>query len=198
MNYNEMTDEQLINRLRNGEKDIIDYLMEKYKGLVKRKARTIYLLGGEKDDLIQEGMIGLFKAIQDYDPKEEVSFANFAGLCISRQMYTAIKAAGRKKHLPLNTYVSFYTTEDGVPLAETIEAGVESNPENLMLNEELVADLEEALKEKLSKMERNVFSLHMLGMDYIQIAEVMEKSPKAIDNALQRIRQKAKIQLGVK
>lgn len=198
MSYNEMTDEQLINELRNGEKEIIDYLMEKYKDMVKRKARTIFLLGGEKDDLIQEGMIGLFKAIQDYDPEEETSFATFAGLCVSRQMYTAIKAAGRKKHLPLNNYVSFYTTEDGVPLAETIEAGAGSNPENLMLDEEFVADMEEALKQKLSKLEKNVFSLHMLGMDYLQIAEVMEKSPKAIDNALQRIRQKAKIQLGVK
>lgn len=198
MNYNEMTDEQLIRELRNGEKSITDYLMEKYKNLVKRKARTIFLLGGEKDDLIQEGMIGLFKAVQDYDPEEETSFTAFAGICISRQMYTAIKAAGRKKHLPLNNYVSFYTTEDGVLLAETIEADAGSNPENLMLDEEVVADMEETLKQKLSKLERNVFSLHMLGMDYLQIAEVLEKNPKSIDNALQRIRQKAKMQLGVK
>ena len=193
-----MTDEQLISRLRGGEKPIMDFLMEKYKGLVRQKAKAMYLWGGENDDLIQEGMIGLFKAVEDYEPDAGASFYSFAELCISRQMYTAIKASQRKKHLPLNSYVSLYTSgkrEDGkeaLPLAETIEAGAESNPEELLLNTEHANACEEELKDQLSKLENRVLYLHLMGMDYLKIAEVMDKSPKAIDNALQRIKGKAR------
>ena len=193
-----MTDEQLISRLRGGEKPIMDFLMEKYKGLVRQKAKAMYLWGGENDDLIQEGMIGLFKAVEDYEPDAGASFYSFAELCISRQMYTAIKASQRKKHLPLNSYVSLYTSgkrEDGkeaLPLAETIEAGAESNPEELLLNTEYANAFEEELKDQLSKLENRVLYLHLMGMDYLKIAEVMDKSPKAIDNALQRIKGKAR------
>lgn len=193
-----MTDEQLIIRLRGGEKPIMDFLMEKYKGLVRQKAKAMYLWGGENDDLIQEGMIGLFKAVEDYEPDAGASFYSFAELCISRQMYTAIKASQRKKHLPLNSYVSLYTSgkrEDGkeaLPLAETIEAGAESNPEELLLNTEYANAFEEELKDQLSKLENRVLYLHLMGMDYLKIAEVMDKSPKAIDNALQRIKGKAR------
>ena len=193
-----MTDEQLISRLRGGEKPIMDFLMEKYKGLVRQKAKAMYLWGGENDDLIQEGMIGLFKAVEDYEPDAGASFYSFAELCISRQMYTAIKASQRKKHLPLNSYVSLYTSgkrEDGKearPLAETIEAGAESNPEELLLNTEYANAFEEELKDQLSKLENRVLYLHLMGMDYLKIAEVMDKSPKAIDNALQRIKGKAR------
>ena len=193
-----MTDEQLISRLRGGEKPIMDFLMEKYKGLVRQKAKAMYLWGGETDDLIQEGMIGLFKAVEDYEPDAGASFYSFAELCISRQMYTAIKASQRKKHLPLNSYVSLYTSgkrEDGkeaLPLAETIEAGAESNPEELLLNTEYANAFEEELMDQLSKLENRVLYLHLMGMDYLKIAEVMDKSPKAIDNALQRIKGKAR------
>ena len=193
-----MTDEQLISRLRGGEKPIMDFLMEKYKGLVRQKAKAMYLWGGENDDLIQEGMIGLFKAVEDYEPDAGASFYSFAELCISRQMYTAIKASQRKKHLPLNSYVSLYTSgkrEDGkeaLPLAETIKAGAESNPEELLLNTEYANAFEEELKDQLSKLENRVLYLHLMGMDYLKIAEVMDKSPKAIDNALQRIKGKAR------
>ena len=193
-----MTDEQLISRLRGGEKPIMDFLMEKYKGLVRQKAKAMYLWGGENDDLIQEGMIGLFKAVEDYEPDAGASFYSFAELCISRQMYTAIKASQRKKHLPLNSYVPLYTSgkrEDGkeaLPLAETIEAGAESNPEELLLNTEYANAFEEELKDQLSKLENRVLYLHLMGMDYLKIAEVMDKSPKAIDNALQRIKGKAR------
>ena len=107
-NYETLTDEQLICRLRKGEKAIIDYLMEKYKNLVRKEANAMFLLGGENDDLIQEGMIGLFKAVQDYEPDQGASFFSFAKLCISRQMYSAIEASKRKKHSPLNSYVSIY------------------------------------------------------------------------------------------
>ena len=193
-----MTDEQLISRLRGGEKPIMDFLMEKYKGLVRQKAKAMYLWGGENDDLIQEGMIGLFKAVEDYEPDAGASFYSFAELCISRQMYTAIKASQRKKHLPLNSYVSLYTSgkrEDGkeaLPLAETIEAGAESNPEELLLNTEYANAFEEELMDQLSKLENRVLYLHLMGMDYLKIAEVMDKSPKAINNALQRIKGKAR------
>ena len=198
MEYEKMTDEQLISRLRGGEKPIMDFLMEKYKGLVRQKAKAMYLWGGENDDLIQEGMIGLFKAVEDYEPDAGASFYSFAELCISRQMYTAIKASQRKKHLPLNSYVSLYTSgkrEDGkeaLPLAETIEAGAESNPEELLLNTEYANAFEEELKDQLSMLENRVLYLHLMGMDYLKIAEVMDKSPKAIDNALQRIKGKAR------
>ena len=108
-NYETMTDEQLIRKLRQGETAITDFIMDKYKFLVKKKAKAMYLLGGENDDLIQEGMIGLFKAVRDYDLKQEMSFASFAELCVSRQMYTAVQASGRQKHIPLNTYISIYS-----------------------------------------------------------------------------------------
>lgn len=198
MDLGKMTDEQLIELLREGKTEITDYLMEKYKDMVRKQARAMYLWGGENDDLIQEGMIGLFKAVQDYDPKEGASFSSFAGLCVSRQMYTAINASQRKKHLPLNSYVSIYASasdnpeENGLSIVDTIEAGKESNPELMILGEEYTNAFEEELKEKLSKLERKVLYLHLQGMEYLNIAEFMDKSPKTIDNALQRIKAKAR------
>ena len=108
--YEQYTDEELILRLREGEEQITDYIMEKYKNLVKSKAKSMYILGADREDLIQEGMIGLFKAVRDYDTGRDASFSTFADLCVSRQMYTAVQAAGRKKHAPLNTYISLYAT----------------------------------------------------------------------------------------
>ena len=180
MDLGKMTDEQLIELLREGKTEITDYLMEKYKDMVRKQARAMYLWGGENDDLIQEGMIGLFKAVQDYDPKEGASFSSFAGLCVSRQMYTAIKASQRKKHLPLNSYVSIYASasdnpeENGLSIVDTIEAGKESNPELMILGEEYTNAFEEELKEKLSKLERKVLYLHLQGMEYLNIAEEIE------------------------
>lgn len=191
-----MTDEQLIEKLRLGEKDIMDYIMEKYKGLVRQNAKAMFLLGGENDDLIQEGMIGLFKAVQDYNPEAGTSFYSFAQLCISRQIYSAMKAAQRKKHIPLNSYVSLYAEaenqEGKISLAETIEAGAESNPEEALLGREDACAFEKELKERLSKLENRVLYLHLLGMDYLTIADIIGKSPKTVDNALQRIKAKAK------
>ena len=176
MDLGKMTDEQLIELLREGKTEITDYLMEKYKDMVRKQARAMYLWGGENDDLIQEGMIGLFKAVQDYDPKEGASFSSFAGLCVSRQMYTAIKASQRKKHLPLNSYVSIYASasdnpeENGLSIVDTIEAGKESNPELMILGEEYTNAFEEELKEKLSKLERKVPSFAGNGIsEYCRI-----------------------------
>lgn len=190
-NYEQMTDEQLIRKLRKGDKNIIDYIMEKYKNLVRKEANAMYLLGGENDDLIQEGMIGLFKAVQDYDVELETSFFSFAKLCITRQMYSAIEASRRKKHSPLNSYISFYeTSEEQGSLMETMAAGQESNPEELLVNREYAELLETKLEESLSSLENRVLYLHLLGTDYKTIARLLDKSPKTIDNALQRIKGK--------
>lgn len=190
-NYGQMTDEQLIHNLRKGDKNIIDYIMEKYKNLVRKEANAMYLLGGENDDLIQEGMIGLFKAVQDYNVEQETSFYSFAKLCITRQMYSAIEASRRKKHSPLNSYVSLYekTGEQGA-LMDTMEAGGESNPEELLVSREYAELLETKLEESLSDLENRVLYLHLLGTDYKTIARLLDKSPKTIDNALQRIKSK--------
>ena len=196
--YDQMTDEQLIVALRNGESEITDYIMEKYKHLVRKRAKAMFLIGGENDDLIQEGMIGLFKAVRDYDIKQGVSFESFARLCISRQIYSAIEASKRKKHMPLNSYISLYEAgetnqeEKSAPLIESIEPIKENNPETLLLDKEYMELIEARLEEKLSDLEGRVLYLHLLGMDYQKIARFIDKSPKAVDNALQRI--KAKVQ----
>ena len=190
-NYEQMTDEQLIGKLRKGDKNIIDYIMEKYKNLVRKEANAMYLLGGENDDLIQEGMIGLFKAVQDYDVEQETSFFSFARLCVTRQMYSAIEASKRKKHSPLNSYISLYeTNEEQGPLLETMAAGQESNPEELLVSREYAELLETRLEEILSDLENRVLYLHLLRTDYKTIARLLDKSPKTIDNALQRIKGK--------
>ena len=167
--------------------------------MVRKQARAMYLWGGENDDLIQEGMIGLLKRCRIMIRKEGASFSSFTGLCVSRQMYTAIKASQRKKHLPLNSYVSIYASasdnpeENGLSIMEIrSKRGKESNPELMILGEEYTNAFEEELKEKLSKLERKVLYLHLQGMEYLKIAEFMDKSPKTIDNALQRIKTKAR------
>ena len=195
-NYEVMPDEQLIRNLRDGETAIMDYIISKYKYLVIRAAKAMYLLGGENDDLIQEGMIGLFKAIRDFDVNQETSFYSFAELCISRQMYTAIKLSQRQKHIPLNSYVSLYDVkkvdfeEKQAPLIEQLEMETNNNPEDLFLDKERMLMLVNELNERLSDMERRVLHLHLQGEDYRSIAKLLDKSPKSIDNALQRIKQK--------
>lgn len=191
--YDGKTDEELIRQMRAGDKEIVDYLMVKYKNLVRKKANAFFLIGADNDDLIQEGMIGLFKAIRDYQEDKEVSFYHFAELCISRQMYTAMEASQRKKHAPLNSYVSLYeeTNEEGkMPLSEVLQSLTDGNPEDLVIDRENVLAFQEKINERLSKMERQVLVLTLQGLDYQQIAEIMEKPAKSIDNALQRIKGK--------
>ncbi len=194
--YNTMTDEQLIRNLRAGDAAIADYIVDKYKFMVRKKAKAMFLLGGENDDLIQEGMIGLFKAVRDYDLNQEVSFYSFAALCVSRQMYTAIKLSQRQKHMPLNSYVSLYdagnesTEEKQSPLIEQLQTAKDNNPEDLFLDKEYFAMMEQGLKKRLSDLESRVLHLHLMGEDYRSIAKLLDKSPKSIDNALQRIKGK--------
>lgn len=176
--------------------EIQDYILDKYKPLVRKRANAMYLIGGDTDDLIQEGMIGLFKAIRDFRPDKDSSFYHFARLCVERQMYTAIEASRRKKHAPLNSYVSLYDDSDekGVALADILAGGKEGDPEYLLIDRENVNQKLCALSKSLSKMERQVFDYMLEGMNYRQIAEKMGKSPKAIDNAIQRMKGKAEME----
>ncbi len=195
--YAAIPDEELIDRLRDGEAQITDYIMNKYKNLVRKKAKSMYILGADNDDLIQEGMIGLFKAVRDYDAGRDASFYTFADLCISRQMYKAVQASRREKHAPLNTYISLYAdmTEaesDGgsMELLSTIASAVETNPEQLIIDRENVADIEAMIDKELSSFEKQVLDLYMTGMSYSQIARVLSKDEKSTDNALQRLKSK--------
>ncbi len=189
--YRNLSDEQLIQRLRAGDGRLTDYILDKYKPLVRKKANEFFLIGGETDDLIQEGMIGLFKAIRDYDEKKDASFFSFAELCITRQLYKAVEASNRKKHAPLNTYISLYSENGEEPmLAETLSSGGMDNPEEIVIDQESFQLFLEKLRERLSKMEREVLDEYLKGLNYRQIAAKMGKPPKTIDNALQRIKAK--------
>lgn len=179
--YAELTEEALIERARGGESGCVDYLMEKYKPLVRQKARTLFLVGGDKDDLIQEGMIGLYKAVRDYQGKKDASFATFANLCITRQLYSAIRISNRMKNSPLNNYVA---------LSEQTWTETGASPEELFLDKEKTSRIEDALQEALSPFEKEVMQLYIQEQDYRSIAQTLGKEPKAVDNALQRIKTK--------
>ena len=186
--YEDMTDEELIDQLREGDRQVMDYICDKYKNLVRSKAQSMYILGGDSEDLIQEGMLGLFKAVRDYKPGKEASFATFAGLCIDRQMYSAVASSQRQKHQPLNSFVSL-----SEPVSEQeLRLVDEETPEEIMISRENVIGMHERIKERLSKFEYQVLELYLKGYDYTQIAEKLGKQPKAIDNALQRIRSKVR------
>lgn len=190
------TDEELIVRLRDGETAIIDCIMEKYKNLVRSKAKSMFILGADKDDLIQEGMIGLFKAIRDYDSGRDASFATFADLCVSRQMYTAVQASGRQKHTPLNTYISLYgnTGQKGEEeeLIHSLTSKENLSPEEMMIDKENAEDLAMLIDRELSGFEKQVLDLFLTGMGYVEIARVLGKDEKSTDNAVQRIKAKVK------
>ena len=194
--YNLLSDEELISRLREGHEDIRDYLMEKHKNLVRKKARALYLIGGDNDDLIQEGMIGLYKAIRDFDPERGASFHTFADLCISRQLYTAVQASQRQKHQPLNSYVSLSNSDNEEQTSSRASYAANDvrnrNPEELFIARENLEDMEDLIEKKLSRFEREVLRYYLSGMNYSQIADTLGKSSKATDNALQRIKKKIK------
>lgn len=192
-NYEDFTDEELIIRIRDGEDEITDYILNKYKNLVMKNVNSMFILGGDSDDLIQEGMIGLFKAIKDYDAGRDASFFTFASICVSRQIYTAIENASRKKHIPLNQYVSIYVNHDNnnlenieASLINELEADSSITPEASLMNKEILAQVEKVMDKELSDLERNVFNLHLAGFDYQNIAKILGRDPKSTDNALQR------------
>lgn len=197
--YQQYSDEELMMYLQDGEAGIIDFIMNKYKNLVKSKAKSMYILGADKDDLIQEGMIGLFKAVRDYDSGRDASFFTFADLCISRQMYTAVQASRRQKHIPLNTYISLYATakenvenEEDMALVNMLALKSEQSPEEMLIDKENVEQLEKTIEKELSSFEKQVLDLYLTGMRYTQIAKVLGRDEKSTDNALQRIKTKLK------
>lgn len=195
--YEELTDKELIALFRDGDQEAMEKLLNKYKEMVLGKARSMYILGGDSDDLIQEGMLGLFKAVRDYDCGRDASFRTFAQLCVTRQLYTAVKASSRKKHLPLNTAISLSrpVREDGEEEEEfldCLEADASSNPEVYLIGQEEMERLEEKIERELSPFEKQVMELHLTGMGYVEIAHVLNRDEKSTDNALQRIRTKLK------
>ncbi|RKM62240.1 RNA polymerase sporulation sigma factor SigH [Butyrivibrio sp. CB08] len=197
--FDSMDDEQLIIQIHDGgSNETIDYIMNKYKDLVRKKAASMYILGADRDDLIQEGMIGLFKAVRDYDSGRDASFSTFADLCISRQMYSAIKALSRKKHTPLNSYISIYASREDseqgsdVSLEEILESDSNLIPEQYVLDQENLKILEENIDKELSELERQVLDLYITGMSVKNIAKVLGRDEKSTDNAMQRVRAKLK------
>lgn len=194
MDYDLLNDEEVITLIHNGQTSAIEYMLKKYSPLVKKSIRTLYLIGADTEDLSQEGMIGLFKAIQGYQTNNTASFYTFAKLCIDRQIYSAIKASNRKKHSPLNSYISFYSrmNEDEIELIDNLEASMNSNPEQIVLDRENTMNIEVILDEHLSNMEKQVLALYLDGKSYSDIATKLGKTNKSIDNAIQRIRDKVK------
>lgn len=198
-----LSEYDIIRIAQSGNNDAMTFIMEKYKSLVRQKVRSLFLIGGDKDDLMQEGMIGLYKAICNYVPEKEASFKTFAELCISRYLYSAIKMSNRMKNKPLNTYISIYApafsvnndiNESGFMIDQELEAA-EKNPEEIVINKESTVYALEQLLKNLSKMEKQVLRRCLDGMTYQEIAVDMGKTPKSIDNALQRIKAKLNRQL---
>lgn len=197
--YSGISDEQLVIQIHDGAgSDIIDHIMNKYKDMVRKKASSMYILGADKDDLIQEGMIGLFKAVRDYDIGRDASFSTFADLCISRQMYSAIKSLSRKKHAPLNSYISIYATREDsekdteLTYEDLLESDSQLIPEQYVIDRENLKSLEENIEKELSDFERQVLDLYITGMSIRTIAKVLGRDEKSTDNAMQRVRSKLK------
>ena len=199
MNYDNIPEEELISYLRDGDEKIIEYIIEKYKDLVRKKAGSMFILGADKEDLIQEGMIGLYNAVRDYDAGRDASFYTFADLCISRQMYKAVEAGNRKKHSPLNSYVSIYEDEnekdergEGTSILEKILSETGRSPEDMFIDKEQTEDLEQRIYDSLSDFERKVLNLRLTGLEYTDIARILGRDAKSTDNALSRIKIKVR------
>lgn len=192
--YNQVADEQLLSQIKSGDGVALDQLINKYKNFVRSKAKTYFLVGADKEDIVQEGMIGLFKAIRDFKDDKLVSFKSFAEICVTRQIITAIKTATRQKHMPLNSYVSLNKPvfeDDGErTLIETINHDTISDPELLFISKEEFNRIEGKINEILSPLELEVLHFYLQGKSYQQISAVLNKEVKSIDNALQRVKKK--------
>jgi len=194
LNFKECTDEELVKYSREGIKEATEELLNRYQNLVKAKCRMYFLIGAEKDDIYQEGMIGLFKAVRDFDESKYPTFKLFAELCITRQVITAIKTASRQKHIPLNTYISLnkpvYEENDERTLLDTIANSFISDPEEVMITKEEFENALNIITGCLSPFEYKVLNLYLEGRSYQEIAEMIHKDVKSIDNALQRVKKK--------
>ncbi len=192
-NLSELSDDQLVRMAKKNNNAAIEVLVDRYKNCISLKTRTYFLRGADKEDIMQEGMIGLIKAVRDYKEDRRVSFKSFAELCITRQIITAVKAATRQKHIPLNSYVSLYGNNDGdedrSPL-DLIDSNTQFNPEEYIIMRENLKKIDEQILKFLSKFERNVLECYLTGKSYQEISTLLDRPVKSIDNALQRIKRK--------
>lgn len=192
--YEDMPDEEVIALCREGDSVAVEYLLNKYKNFVRSKARSYFLIGADHEDIVQEGMIGLYKAIRDFRPEKLASFRAFAELCITRQIITAIKTATRQKHIPLNSYVSLnkpmYDDDSDRTLLDVCAEGHSSNPEELIISQEDVRGIHQRIDEVLSDLEQEVLAAYLDGKSYQEIAANLGRHVKSIDNALQRVKRK--------
>lgn len=192
--YLKLEDEKIVECARNDDVEALEYLINKYRHFVRAKARSYFLIGADREDIIQEGMIGLYKAIRDFRPDKLSSFRAFAELCITRQIITAIKTATRQKHIPLNSYVSLnkpiYDEDSDRTLLDIISGPKITDPEELVISREEFDDIEEKIGELLSSLERDVLMSYLEGKSYQEIAEELDRHVKSIDNALQRVKRK--------
>lgn len=188
------TDEELVLLAQKGNKEASEFITAKYFSYVRNKSRAYYLVGGEVEDIIQEGLIGLYEAIKDYSPDKQASFKTFMDICVTRQIMTAIKTASRQKHIPLNTYVSLnkplFNDETDKSYEDTLVLSRKEDPESLYLDHEKTTEINKEIRNSLSNFEYEVLNLYLQGVSYMNIAKVLEKEEKAIDNAIQRIRKK--------
>lgn len=195
--YDNMEDSQIIMLINQGDEYALNYLLKKYQELVNMKINKYFMIGAEKEDIAQEGMIGLYKAIQSYNPEKQNSFKSFANICIERQLITAIKTSNRQKHMPLNSYLSLNTSaydnndEDSVELIDTFNSKQSEDPLEMMMQKEHFEEVENAVNKSLSQFEKQVLDKFMKGKSYVRIAEELDSPVKSVDNAIQRIRKKA-------
>lgn len=200
--YLQFEDDELIGLVHTGDSEALDYLIQKYRNFVRAKARTYFLIGADKEDIVQEGMIGLYKAVRDFKGDKLSSFKAFAELCITRQIITAIKTATRQKHIPLNSYVSLdkpiYDEESDRTLMDIISGTKVLDPEEVIINQEEFDDIELKMAELLSDLERKVLALYLDGQTYQEISEELNRHVKSIDNALQRVKRKLERYLEVR
>ena len=196
-NYNKLTDEEVISEIKNGDEQALAYLLDKYKNLVNMKVGKYFIIGAEKEDIVQEGMIGLFKAIKTYNASKNNTFKTFANMCIERQLITAIKTSNRQKHIPLNSYLSLNVSaydnndDDSTELIDTFNSQTIEDPLDTIMKKEQYTEIEKAIDKNLSKFEKKVLDRYMKGESYTVIAQRLDSPVKSVDNAIQRIRKKA-------
>ena len=195
--YNNLTDEEIISQIKQGDESALVYLLEKYKDIVNAKVGKYFIIGAEREDVIQEGMIGLFKAIKDFNPEKQNTFKSFANICVERQLITAIKSSNRQKHMPLNSYLSLNTAaydnndENSVELIDTFDSKTVEDPLETIMKEEYYNEIQNAVNKSLSKFEKQVRDRFIKGESYVTIAKRLDSPVKSVDNAIQRIRKKA-------
>ncbi len=194
-NYSKLSDEEVIKLIKSGDKNALDYIMHKYKEVVNIKVSKYFIIGAEKEDIVQEGLIGLYKAIKNFDPEKENSFKTFANLCIERQLITAIKTSNRQKHMPLNSYLSLnmsaYEDEETETVIDVFDSSLTEDPLETLTKKEYYIAIENAIDKSLSDFEKKVLNRFAKGESYVQIANKLNTPVKSVDNAIQRIRKKA-------